>query len=336
MPEDRRPEAEMPLGRLLVRAHAGDRITAHAPAVVYDAQRHHHQQAAHAAREAQLAREHGRHQVAAAHDAQAAHHAAAAARLDDIADARAAWLTTHHETLHAADAARAELLRRGHHPHIAADRTTTATGDGWTTAAEWLAAERAARHADDRHRTITAADLVPPDDHMSASSPHDDHCAAASDETATPGGGPVTRERDASTVEPGEPTTPPAEDSSTRLAEQVHGIDDGDMPTPIVETLSAGASAAEILTAAHHAARARDRLADHASLDATDPHDPTRELTDAADLGHDRDDIAADEEWLYLTRRASTPDPDATLDAGDRTGHSMTIDGYDVDDSGAA
>jgi hypothetical protein len=101
-------------------------------------------------------------------------------------------------------------------------------------------------------------------------------------------------------------------------------------------TLSAGASAAEILTAAHHAALARDRLTDHASLDATGPHDPTREPTDTADLGHDSDDVTADEEWLYLTRRATTPGLDAALGPADHAGRSVTGDGYDVDDSGAA
>ena len=150
-PEERRPEAEMTDGRLLVRARAAERAAAAAPPSVYDAQRERHRLAEDARRAAVLAEARGDVIEAARLEAEAAQHGAAAERLDEVARARTEWLAAHDETLAAGDSARDELARRGITPGLEPDRTT---------AAEWLAAEAQARAADDAHRTITERDLA--------------------------------------------------------------------------------------------------------------------------------------------------------------------------------
>ncbi len=150
-PEERRPEAEMTDGRLLVRLRAAERALTAAPPSVYDAQREHHRLADFAARESVLARASGREDDAARLEADLVHHREHATRFDEAAHARALWLIEHSETLSAGDAAREELTRRGITPGREPDRVT---------AQEWLQADAEARAADDAHRTITEADLA--------------------------------------------------------------------------------------------------------------------------------------------------------------------------------
>ncbi|WP_158220836.1 MobF family relaxase [Kineosporia sp. R_H_3] len=159
MPEERRPEAELTDGRLLVRARAAELARAGAPDPVYDAQRERHRLAELAAREAVLARSTGREDDAARYEADAERHRLLADHLDAAADARARWLVDNAETLSAGDSAAAELTRRGIAPGAEPDRVTPA---------EWLAAEAEARAADDAHRPITEADLVDQDRDMAA------------------------------------------------------------------------------------------------------------------------------------------------------------------------
>jgi hypothetical protein len=151
MPEERRPEAEMTTGRLLVRAHAADRARVHAPESVHDAQRQAHRGADDARRAAVLARAHGRLEDAARHEDDAARHAHLAEHLDTQAEARGAHLAYYAETFRAGQAADDELRRRGIVPGTEPDRTT---------AEQWFAADHQARQADDEHRTVTENDLA--------------------------------------------------------------------------------------------------------------------------------------------------------------------------------
>ncbi len=149
-PEERRPEAEMTDGRLLVRVAAARREEAAAPPYVDDQLREQHQVAAQAERDAILARAGGDEAVARDLDEQAAAAREAADRLADLAQLRAGWLGASVETREAGRAAREELLRRGIDPDQPANRVS---------ADEWLAAERSARETDDAHRVVTEADV---------------------------------------------------------------------------------------------------------------------------------------------------------------------------------
>jgi hypothetical protein len=153
MPEETRPEAELSTGRLLVRARAAQLAEAGAPPAVYDAQRHRHQLAEAARREAALARAAGDEQTAAERDAAATEHTDAAARLDDVAETRAEYRAVHAETLAVGRAAHEELTRRGETPDARPEQLVTAE--------EFIAAEQRARAEDDAWRPITEADLDP-------------------------------------------------------------------------------------------------------------------------------------------------------------------------------
>jgi hypothetical protein len=263
MPEDRRPEAEMTDGRLLVRAAAADRALANAPAFVDDAMRTRHQAADRAGREAVHAEFDDRDGRAVELKRQAAEQADAAAQLTRIAEQRGAYLAHYAETLTAGEAARDELNRRGINPNDRTDRTT---------AAEWLAADRVARDEDDQTRAITDADIA---DHG-----RDDHNAPTEDAVSDGVAEHPTAEADTTADEPAtEPaTTPPA-------------------------ALSAAASAAEIAAASERAAAASDELADAASQDAHLPdhdewhrhHHPETSDANGVDRTGDRkaDDAAA-------------------------------------------
>jgi conjugative relaxase-like TrwC/TraI family protein len=170
-PPERRPDADLTDGRLLVRIAAGERVKTTAPPAVYDAQRERHQAAERARHEAILAEAAGRADDAAREAADAAAEAEAAARLDQVAQARGEWLVAHGHTLAAAESAREEAIRRGLDVGHEPDRRTTA---------EYLAdleAERDAERADDDHRDLAEADLYDPtrdaaqDDATTASEP---------------------------------------------------------------------------------------------------------------------------------------------------------------------
>ncbi len=154
MPEERRPEAEMTTGRLLVRVRAAERAKAAAPEAVYEQQRERHLAAEAARREAVLAAAAGRVEDAARLDVEAALAATVAAQLDEQSTARGHWLAYYAETLNAGDSAGVELRQRGQNPGTEPDRVT---------AEEWLAADEAARREDDAHRVITEADLYDAD-----------------------------------------------------------------------------------------------------------------------------------------------------------------------------
>ena len=150
MPAEKRPAADLSDGRLWARVAAGERVMAHAPAAVYEQQRSREQEAADAAREADLARGKGRTTDAALHDEEAAAAAEIAGRLNQANTTRAHWLVGHAETLRVADEAHEETQRRGlplgHEP----DRDT---------AQNWLAQQRQAERVDEAHRVITEADV---------------------------------------------------------------------------------------------------------------------------------------------------------------------------------
>lgn len=226
MPEDRRPEAELTDGRLLARAAAADRIQTNAPAFVDDAMRARHQAAEATSRDVYLARFAGQIDRADQLERLAAEHAAAAAQLAEIATERGAYLAQHAETLGAGHAARDELIRRGKTPGQETDRTT---------AAEWLAADHAARQIDDEHRVISEADVYDPAREELAPNSVDDH-----------------------------------HDSAGELL-----VDDGpvDALKSAQPSLSARASVAEVAAAAEHAAATHDEVADATSQDAHAPDD---------------------------------------------------------------
>ncbi|MGF1661880.1 MAG: AAA family ATPase [Kineosporiaceae bacterium] len=307
MPEHRRPEAAMPLGQLLVRARAGDRVLDHAPPVVYDAQRHHHQHAAEARREADLARAHDRHEVAAARDAQAGDHTAAADRLDDIAQARAAYLAAHYETTSAAQAAHVELHRRGHHP-------TTHDENQRPTAAEWLAAERAARTADDPHRAITPADLA---DTLHAHATDADSTDADPDPAAAPAADSRAPD-EAARANGRRPSRHDIQETTTKdAAASAAAARPADGVGEALTELSADAAEAEILAASRHAALTRERLADAASQDATEATAAADDADSAAEgaASEPAGETDVDSEWLYLSRRAADQNAAAAVNA---------------------
>jgi hypothetical protein len=150
MPEERRPDAELPDGRLLARVAAAGRVLDAAPDFVDPAMRARHLAAEDARRDAALARSLGDVETAKRLEAEAAGHAEAAARLTDIGEERVRYLALHAETLTTGESSRAELVRRGIDPGAEPDRQT---------AAEWFAADRAAREADDAQRTVMDADV---------------------------------------------------------------------------------------------------------------------------------------------------------------------------------
>ncbi len=153
MPEERRPEAELSDGRLLIRVRAAERARAAAPPAVMDAQRTQHQAAESARREATLAAAEQRLEDAHQLEAAAAEHAESAARLDEVAYSRAQWLVSRAETFEAGRLSKEELLRRGIEPGAEDDLTTAEQYRAWQDA------ESEARVADDAHRVITEADV---------------------------------------------------------------------------------------------------------------------------------------------------------------------------------
>lgn len=150
-PEGGRDGAGLTDGQLRARVAAWERKQAWAPPHADPALRHAELAADHARTEATLtaaADDHDRARVAAA---DAAHHEAVARHTETIAAARAAWAEETAWTRGAGEAAADELGRRGLAPGREHDRTT---------AEEWLAAETAARRADDAHRVVTDHDLT--------------------------------------------------------------------------------------------------------------------------------------------------------------------------------
>jgi hypothetical protein len=310
-------------GRLLVRARAAERAQGGAPDAVYDAQRERHRLAEITRRDAVLAYAADRADEAARLEAEAAGHAAAAERLDTIAQARAAWLVANAETLSAGEAAVDELIRRGRAPGGESDRTT---------AEDWLAAEAAARAADDEHRAVTETDVV--DDEPAASSnsagPAEDGQQAQpltmpepADRKATAASQPMdSASAEASAMDSAEPAAM-AEEAAPSESTRPDAVAS---PEPIDATpkasgrLSATAAAAEIAAATARASAAMDELADRASQEATastaveDDWDyaPTAALDgdrDDLDTGDAHDQVApADREW--------SPDHDASSAAG--------------------
>lgn len=155
-------EAAMPTGRLLARTRAAETTRAWAPAHTDDALRAAEVTARSAARDAELARaraavtsdtaEAARLRAeSAARSASAELHQLAAAELGRQAEARTAWYARSLTTLDLGARAKTELERRGIDPDATPDQVT---------ADQWLAADRAARSADDAHRVITEADMV--------------------------------------------------------------------------------------------------------------------------------------------------------------------------------
>lgn len=251
MPEHRRPEADMSDGRLLVRAAAATREETHAPAHVHDLQRRHHQAAAEHDRDAQLAAARGDHQAAEQHRHEAETAREAAARLDQVAAARAEWLAATLETREAGRAAREELARRGIHPDQRSGRVT---------AEEWLAAERAVREADDAWRPITEADLTTDADDLDQ----------AIDETGT-----RTPSADAAPTEAARHAPPaagePAEDRrAVRARGRVAAGQSRDEPAAL-PSAAAAATTVEVAAAVASAEQAREQLDDRASHDQAEP-----------------------------------------------------------------
>jgi hypothetical protein len=164
-PDDTLDETALTDGRLHTRIQAAKAQCAWAPAVVdqplrsaEEAQERHRHQAATLDAQAALAEHQGETDRAEKLRAEAAEHRVAAdlktlaiTELTRQAEARTAWYTVALPTIEAGQRATREAQRRG----LALD-----TEPDRMTAAEWLAAEHAARRADDTHRAITEADLT--------------------------------------------------------------------------------------------------------------------------------------------------------------------------------
>jgi hypothetical protein len=161
-PEIDREELELSDGQLRMRIRAHDREAAWAPRYVanelagtHQAADHHRQTAALRATEAAAATEPAEQERLQTEARQAAELARLldqrATELQQIDDARARWLAHTAATRAAADRAQAELAAR----HL--DDTDP---EPQATAAEWLAAHRAAVTDDERHREITDADVT--------------------------------------------------------------------------------------------------------------------------------------------------------------------------------
>lgn len=150
-PEAGRFEATLTDGQLRTRVAAWEREQTWAPPHADRAMRQAELDTDAASTEATLARATGDTERADALDAEAERRAAVARAADAIAEGRAAWAQNVAWTRAAAEAAAEELTRRGLTPGAEPDRVTPE---------EWLAAERAAREADDAHRSITENDLA--------------------------------------------------------------------------------------------------------------------------------------------------------------------------------
>jgi conjugative relaxase-like TrwC/TraI family protein len=151
MPEERRPEAEMTEGRLLVRAAAAAREEAAAPDFVDEQLRDEHLTVGHAGRDAIFADVAGDVEAAELNAKHAAVAQDAADRLAAVAEARTEWLLATVETREAGRAAREEIERRGIAPEQRDDRTN---------ATDWACDAADERAAEDQHRTITETDVV--------------------------------------------------------------------------------------------------------------------------------------------------------------------------------
>ncbi|MFN8079918.1 MAG: AAA family ATPase [Kineosporiaceae bacterium] len=272
-PEQRRPEAELDTGRLLVRARAAELAAAHTPEAVFDAQREANLALADARRSAVLAHSRGDLEQAARHEADADHQARLAAALDAQTEARGMHLAYHAETFAAGQAAEEELRRRGVARGAEPDRTS---------ATEWLAAEHRARVEDDAHRLITEADLTDHADQTGLSESADLADAAARNDAADP-----TADLDVDDVhEPAHlPTAEPvaseqvpdvdrtevAEAASQAETTESDAAETVTAAAPVDEEVSARSASAqlvEIEAAAAAAHAAMDEVADHTSQDA--------------------------------------------------------------------
>jgi conjugative relaxase-like TrwC/TraI family protein len=162
-PETGLDETALTDGRLRVRIRAAQAELAWAPPHVDNALRHAETTAETARQAAATARAQADAATAAgdatrllaeaaAHEADHTVRAAAATRLAFATQARATWVAATAPTRDAGERALRELTARGLTPGSEPDRTT---------AEEWLAAEHAARHADDAHRPIAEHDLTP-------------------------------------------------------------------------------------------------------------------------------------------------------------------------------
>ena len=150
-PQAGRNDAGLTDGQLRVRVAAWEREQTWAPPHVDAALRQAELDADAARTEATLARAAGDTERADTLTTHADHHAAIARTMDHVAQTRAAWVTQSTWTRAAGLSAAEALTHRGLTPGQEPDRTT---------ADEWLAADRAARQADDAHRTITENDLT--------------------------------------------------------------------------------------------------------------------------------------------------------------------------------
>lgn len=152
-PEATREEAGLSDGALRARVAAWEREKSWAPPHADDAMRQSEQQAERARQEAVLARSVGDEETAARIEAEAQRQAAIVRTMDRVAAGRSAWNTDTAETRAVGERAAEELRSRGIAPGEEPDRTT---------AEEWMAADRAAREADDAHREITERDVEDP------------------------------------------------------------------------------------------------------------------------------------------------------------------------------
>jgi hypothetical protein len=170
-PETGLDEAALTDGRLRVRIRAAQAELTWAPPHVDDALRHAEataESARHAAATARAAAEAATRAgdsdtaarlltEASCRDTDSALHSAAVQRFTFAAEARARWAAATLPTREAGERAHRELTVRGLAPGTEPDATT---------AEEWLAADRAARHVDDAHRPITDRDLVDKTGHI--------------------------------------------------------------------------------------------------------------------------------------------------------------------------
>ncbi|GLZ49229.1 hypothetical protein Acsp06_54140 [Actinomycetospora sp. NBRC 106375] len=161
-PEIDREELEMSDGQLRVRVRAHERESAWAPRYVANELAGTHQAATRADQDAQLRRAEAdaatdpdeRHRLSAEADQTstlATTLSARATELDALDEARSRWLAHTAGTRSAAERAKAELAAR----HV-----DDAEPEQRTTAAEWLAAHRAAISEDEAHRDVTEDDVT--------------------------------------------------------------------------------------------------------------------------------------------------------------------------------
>ena len=262
-PDAGRDEAGMTDGQLRARVAAWEREQTWAPPHADPALRHAELEADAARADAVLARAAGDTEQADALAAEHERQATVARSMETVADARATWVQDTAWTRAVAEAAGEELTRRGLAPNAEPDRVD---------ADEWLAAERAAREADDAHRTITETDLA--DEHHDQEVSQDVHEAAVDVDQAEDVPDPVDDV-------PDEDVVPPAEPGSGRAQRSVT-VD----PTDV--ELDASLQAAD---------RAVDIAADRAAQEAAHQALTEYELTDHDATGWDApadgDDCAA-------------------------------------------